>query len=136
MNVKYNPGSWFQGIVVNKKKTRKIQHEHFPKLPHVQQLIKIFENLHNDMRVTEVWFLKKKDKSDGFKEFHYDYKNSGGGSKYVSFTVNVNLGKLNEENDIATTKISPSNEEPSVLSKSRKEEMMQKISLQEIEEIN
>jgi hypothetical protein len=136
MNAKYNPGSWFQGKVVNKKKTRKIQHEHFPMLPHVQQLIKIFEDQHNDMRVTEVWFLKKKDESDGFEEFHYDYKNSGGGSNYVSFTVNMNLGKLNEENDIATTKISPSNEEPSVLSKSRKEEMMQKISLQEIEEIN
>ncbi len=50
MNAKYNPGSWFQGKVVNKKKTRKIQDEHFPKLPHGQQLIKIFENLHNDMR--------------------------------------------------------------------------------------
>jgi hypothetical protein len=48
MNAKYNPGSMFEGKVVNKKKTRKIQHEHFPKLPHVQQLIKIFENLHND----------------------------------------------------------------------------------------
>jgi hypothetical protein len=32
----------------------------------------------------------------------------------------MNLGKLNEENDIATTNISPSNEEPSVLSKSKK----------------
>jgi hypothetical protein len=136
MHVKYNPGLWFQGKVVNKKKIRKIQHEHFPKLPHVQQLIKIFENLHNDMRCTEVWFLKKKDKSDGFEEFHYDYKNSGGGSNYVSFTVNVNLGKLNAENDIATTKISPSKKEPSVLSKSRKEEMMQKLSLKEKEEIN
>ncbi len=136
MNAKYNPGSWFEGKVVNKKKTRKIQHEHFPTLPHVQQLIKIFENLHNDMRVTEVWFLKKKDKGDRFEEFHYDYKNSEGGSNYVSFTVNVNLGKLNEANDIATTKISPSNEEPSVLSKTRKEEMMQKLSLQKKEEIN
>ncbi len=114
MNAKYNPGSWFQGKVVNKKKTRKIQHEHFPKLPHVQQLIKVFENLHNDMRVTEVCFLKKKYKGDGFEEFHYDYKNSGGGSNYVSFTVNVKLGKLNEDYGIATTKISPSNEEPSV----------------------
>jgi hypothetical protein len=95
----------------------------------------MFENLHNDMRVTEVWFLKKKDKGDGFEEVHYDYKNSGGGSNYVSFTVNVNVGKLNEDNDIATTKISPSNEEPSVLSKTRKEEMMQKLSLQEKEEI-
>jgi hypothetical protein len=48
----------------------------------------------------------------------------------------VNLGKLNEDNDIATTKISSSNEEPSVLSKTRREEMMQKLSLQEKEDIN
>ncbi len=87
------------------------------------------------MRVTEVWFLKKKDKGDRFEEFPYDYKNSGGGSKYVSFTVNLNLGKLNENNYIATMKISPSNEEPSILSKTRKEEMMQKLSLQEKEDI-
>jgi hypothetical protein len=48
----------------------------------------------------------------------------------------VNLGKLNEENDVATVNISPSNEEPSVLSRSRREEMMQKLPLQEKEEIN
>ncbi len=88
------------------------------------------------MRVTEVWFLKKKDKGDRFEEFHYDYKSSEGGSNYVSFTVYVNLGKLNEENDIATTKISLSNEVPSVLSRSMREEMMQKLSLQKKEEIN
>jgi hypothetical protein len=45
---------------VNKKKTRKIKHEHFPKLPHVEQLINIYENLHNDTRDTKVWLLKKK----------------------------------------------------------------------------
>jgi hypothetical protein len=126
----------FQGRIVNKKKTRKIKHEHFRKLQHVQQLIKIFENLHNDIRVTEVWFLKKKDKGDGFENFHYDYKNSGGGSNDVSFTVNVNLGKLNEANNFATMNISLSNEEPSVLTRSRREEMMQKLSLHEKEEIN
>jgi hypothetical protein len=48
----------------------------------------------------------------------------------------VNLGKLNEENDIATTNISLSNEELSVLSRSRREKMMQKLSQQEKEEIN
>ena len=48
----------------------------------------------------------------------------------------MNLGKLNEENDIATTNLSPSNEEPSILSRSRREEMMQKLSLQEKKEIN
>ena len=77
------------------------------------------------MRVTEVWFLKKKDNGDGFEDFHYDYKNIGGECNDVSFTVNVNLGKLNEANDIATMNISPSNEEPSILSRSRREEMMQ-----------
>jgi hypothetical protein len=48
----------------------------------------------------------------------------------------VNLGKSNEENDIATMNISPSNEELSILSRSRREEMMQKLSLQEKDEIN
>jgi hypothetical protein len=72
------------------------------------------------VRVTEVWFLKKKDKCGKFEKFHYDYKNIGGGSNDVSFTVNVNLGKLNEANDIATMIILPSNEEPSILSRSRR----------------
>jgi hypothetical protein len=83
------------------------------------------------MRVTEVWFLKKKDKGDRFEEFHYDYKNIGGGSNDVSFTVNINLGKLNEANDIATMIIIRSNVEPSALSRSRRQEMMQTLSLRE-----
>jgi hypothetical protein len=129
MNEKYNPGYVFQGKIVNKKKIRNIKHEHFPKLPHVQQLINIYENLHNDIKVTNVWFLKKKDKGDGFENVHYDYKNIGGGSTDVSFTVVVNLGKLNEANDISAMNISPSNEEPSVLKRSRREEMMQMLNL-------
>jgi hypothetical protein len=48
----------------------------------------------------------------------------------------MNLGKLNGANDIATMNISPSNEESSMLTRSRREEMMQKLSLQEQEEIN
>ncbi len=42
MNANYNPGKWFQGKEVIKKKTRIIKHDHFPKLPHVQQLINFF----------------------------------------------------------------------------------------------
>jgi hypothetical protein len=90
----------------------------------------------HDIRVTEVWFLKKKDKGGGFEEFHFHYKNIGGGSNDVSFTVNVNLGKLNEGNDIATMNILSSNEEPFILCRSMREEMMQKLSQQEKEEIN
>ncbi len=35
MNAKYNQDHGFKENLVNKKKTRKIHHEHFPKLPHV-----------------------------------------------------------------------------------------------------
>jgi hypothetical protein len=48
----------------------------------------------------------------------------------------MNLGKLNEENDTATMNILSSNDEPSILSRSRREEMMQKLSQQEKEAIN
>jgi hypothetical protein len=48
----------------------------------------------------------------------------------------VNLGKLNKANDIATMNTSPSNEKPSILTGSRREEMMQKLSQHEKEEIN
>jgi hypothetical protein len=51
---------------VDKKKTRKITQEHFPKLPQVEQLFNIYENKQNDVMVTKVCFLKKKDKGDGF----------------------------------------------------------------------
>jgi hypothetical protein len=63
------------------------------------------------MRVAEVWFLKKKDEGDRFEDFHYEYKNIGGGSNVVFFTVNMSPGKLNEANDIATINVLPSNEE-------------------------
>jgi hypothetical protein len=88
------------------------------------------------MMVTKVWFLKKKDKGDRLENFHHDYKNIGGGSNDVSFTVNVNLGKLNEANDIAYMNISLSIEEPSILTRSRRDEMMKKLCQQKKEEIN
>ena len=46
----------------------------------------------NTIRVTEVWFLKKKDIGDGFEDFHYDYKTVKGGMNDVSSTIVVNLG--------------------------------------------
>ncbi len=79
---------------MDKKKTRRISQEHFPTLLQVKQLIKIFENKHNDIRVTKVWFVKKKDKGNGFEKFHYDYKEVKGGRTDVSFTVVVNPGKV------------------------------------------
>jgi hypothetical protein len=118
------------------QKTRKITQEHFPKLLQVKQLIKIFENKHNDIRVTKVWFLKKKNNGDGFTKFHHDYKDIEGGRHDVSFTVVINVGKLNDANEIATINISQSNKEPSVLTGSRMEEMTQKLAQQEREEIN
>jgi hypothetical protein len=73
-------------------------------------------------------FLRRRIKVTDLKKFHYDYQNICSGSNDVFFTVNVNLGRLNEANDIATMNILPSNKEPSILSRSRREEMMQKLS--------
>jgi hypothetical protein len=78
----------------------------------------------------------EEDKGDRFKKFHYDYKNVGGGRNDVSSTVVMNLGKLNDLNVIATINITQSNEEPSVLTRSRREEMMQKLTQQEKEDVN
>ncbi len=130
---------WMQNTILvqyfkekkGKKKTRKITQEHFPKLRQVEQQIIIYENIHNDIRVTEVQLLKKKDEGDEFEKFHYNYKNIGGGRNDVSLTVVVSLGKLNDKNEIITFNTSQSNEEPSVLTGSRREEIMQKLTQQE-----
>ena len=95
MNSKYNAPRLFQLRKVNQKKTRKIDQANFsdPDLVEVRQLIEIFEKIYqNTIRVTEVWFLKKKNKGDGFEDFHYDYKTVKGGMNDVSSTIVVNLG--------------------------------------------
>ncbi len=67
------------------------------------QLIKIFETIYPDIRVTKVWFLKKKRRGDGFEKFHYDHGSSKGGFNAISSTIKVNLGvchsKDKEEKD-------------------------------------
>jgi hypothetical protein len=65
MDEKYNPSLIFQGDIVDKKKAQTITWA----LPKVAAS---WENLHNDIRVTQVWFLQKKGKGDRFEKFHYD----------------------------------------------------------------
>ena len=63
MKIKYNAPRWFQFCKVNQKKTRKIDQIYFSDLDlvEVRQLIDIFQTIyHNTIRVTKVWFLKKK----------------------------------------------------------------------------
>jgi hypothetical protein len=99
---KFNAPKMFQLRKVNQEKTRKIDQANFkdPDLDEVRQLINIFEaNYQNTIRVTEVWFLKKKNIGDGFEEFHYDYKTVKGGKNDVSSTIVVNLGVFHEEDE-------------------------------------
>ncbi len=95
MKSKYNAPRLFQFCKVNQKKTRKIDQTYFsdPDLVEERQLIDIFQTIyHNTIWVTKVWFLKKKNIGDGFKDFHYDYKMVKGGMNDVSSTIVVNLG--------------------------------------------
>ncbi len=60
----------------------------------VTKLIAIFQEIYKDIQVREEWFLKKKNKGDGFKKWHTDYHNIKKGSADVSSTIVVNLGML------------------------------------------
>jgi hypothetical protein len=94
MKKKFNAPKTFQSRKLNQEKTRKINQEYIKDtdLVEVRKLIEIFETIYLDIRVTEVWFLKKKGMGDGFEDFHYDYGSSKGGFNAVSSTIVVKLG--------------------------------------------
>jgi hypothetical protein len=94
MKKKFNAPKTFQSRKLNQEKTRKINQEYIKAtdLVEVRKLIEIFETIYPDIRVTEVWFLKKKEMGDGFEDFHYDYGSSKGGFNAVSSTIDANLG--------------------------------------------
>ena len=75
---KYNAPKTFQYCKVNQEKTHKINQKYIKDtdMVEVKQLIMIFETIYPDIRVAKVWFLKKKEKGDGFEDFHYDYDSS------------------------------------------------------------
>ena len=103
MKKKFNSPKEFGCRKVNQEKTCKINQEYFKDidLVEVRELIKIFESIYSDIRVAEVWFLKKKEIGDGFEDFHLDYGPSNGGHNGISSTINVNLGvcQLEEEEE-------------------------------------
>ena len=80
MKTKFNAPKTFQFRKLNQEKTRKINQEYIKDtdLVEVRKLIEIFETIYPDIRVTKVWFLKKKEMGDGFEDFHYDYGSSMG----------------------------------------------------------
>ncbi len=59
----------------------------------------IFKTIYPDIWVAKVWFLKKKEKGDGFEDFHCDYNSSNGGINPVSSTIKVNLGACHSEDE-------------------------------------
>jgi hypothetical protein len=79
---------------VNREKTQKIKQDYFSKLDDIAKLIVISQEIYQDIQVREVWFIKKKNKGDGFKKWHTDYHNIKGGSADMSSTIVVNLGML------------------------------------------
>jgi hypothetical protein len=69
-------------------------------LDEVRRLIHIFETIYHDtIRVVKVWFLKKRNENDGFRQFHFDYDLVRGGPNDVSSMIVVNLGVFHEEDE-------------------------------------
>jgi hypothetical protein len=101
MTKKFNAPKTFQSRKLNQEKARKINQQYIKDLDlvEVRELIEIFETIYSDIRVTEVWFLKKKEMGDGFQDFHYDYGSSMGGFNSVSSTIVVNLGVFSDASE-------------------------------------
>jgi hypothetical protein len=93
MKKKFNAPITFQSHRVNQEKTRKINQEYIKDtdLVEVTQFIKIFETICSDIWVAEVWFLKTKERGNGFEDFHYDYSSPNRGFNTISSTIKVNL---------------------------------------------
>ena len=100
-NKKFNAPKIFQSHRVNQEQTRKINQEYIKDtdLVEVTQFIKIFETIYSDIRVAEVWFLKKKERGDGFEDFHFDYGSSNRGFNAISSTIKVNLGVCHSKDE-------------------------------------
>jgi Ulp1 family protease len=102
MKKKYKAPKWFNSCKVNQEKTCRIDQKCFSDtgLDEVKELINIFETIYHDtIRVVEVWFLKKKNRNDGFEQFHCGYDSMRGGHNDVSSAIVVNLGEFHVEDE-------------------------------------
>jgi hypothetical protein len=101
MKKKFNAPKTFQSRRVNQEKTHKINQEYIKDtdLIEVTQLIKIIQTIYSDIWVAEVWFLKKKERGNGFEDFHDDYGSSNRGFNAISSTIKVNLGVCHLEDE-------------------------------------
>ncbi len=78
---------------MNREKTQKIKQDCFSKLDDLTKLIAIFQEIYKDIQVREVWFLKKKNKGDGFEKWYTDYHNIKEGSvtARIGFSLDSDL---------------------------------------------
>jgi len=84
----FPPCLGFNGEIVDRDKNRHIHSEKFKDLPRIDELVGIFEEKFNQLRVDSVWLLKKTRSNDGFQTWHKDFEL---GSK-ITATIVVNIG--------------------------------------------
>ena len=85
--------SLFDGEAVDKDKNRHIYSDKFDNVPRIRELVQIFEEQFEHLRVDSVWLLKKKNSNDGFQGWHRDFAL---GQK-ITMTIVVNVGCVEDD---------------------------------------
>jgi len=85
--------SLFDGEPVDKDKNRQIHSNQFDNVPRIRDLVHIFENKFEHLRVDSVWLLKKTSSNDGFQGWHRDFAL---GQK-ITTTIVVNVGCMEDD---------------------------------------
>ena len=62
----------FQGVPIDYDSNRQIDQVHFPKLPLIKNLVRIFEAKFPEITVAQVWLIRKSSTESGFQAWHQD----------------------------------------------------------------
>ena len=81
----------FNGEWVERDKNRHILSSQFDRVPRIRELVKIFEEKFDHLRIDSVWLLTKSSSDDGFQNWHRDFAL---GTK-ITTTIVVNVGSYN-----------------------------------------
>ena len=68
-------------------------------MPHVQELVTMFENIYRELQIESVWFIKKSRRGDGFQRWHQDLV--GIGTTVATIVINIDsVDKKDEEFEV------------------------------------
>jgi hypothetical protein len=95
----YAPPDRYKNTKIDTKSNRVIQKKHFTTMPHVLELVTMFENIYHELEIESVWFIRKSRRGDGFQRWHQDLV--GTGTTIATIVINIaSVDKKDEEFEV------------------------------------